>query len=72
MYGRQIGMYCRWGKVKSTNCKVPDALRRVMALCEGKQYCKMEATNSFFGYDPCPGTFKYLEVRMGCAKKEKK
>ncbi|XP_065064980.1 zinc metalloproteinase nas-13-like [Rhopilema esculentum] len=69
MYGRQIGMYCRWGPVKSINCKVPDALQRVRALCEGKQYCKMQANDLFFGYDPCPGTFKYLEVRMGCMKK---
>eukprot|EP00795_Rhopilema_esculentum_P001098 gene1098-15433_t len=68
MYGRQIGMYCRWGPVKSINCKVPDALPRVRALCEGKQYCKMQANDLFFGYDPCPGTFKYLEVRMGCAR----
>ena len=68
MYGRQIGMYCRWGPVKSTNCKVLDALPRVRALCEGKQYCRMQANNLFFGYDPCPGIFKYLEVRMGCVK----
>ncbi|XP_032419915.1 L-rhamnose-binding lectin CSL3-like, partial [Xiphophorus hellerii] len=33
--------------------------------CNGKQWCKVKASNYVFG-DPCYGTYKYLEVEYIC------
>ena len=33
--------------------------------CNGKNSCSIQASNSVFG-DPCPGTYKYLELAYVC------
>ncbi|XP_078656904.1 latrophilin-like protein 1 isoform X2 [Branchiostoma floridae x Branchiostoma belcheri] len=64
-YGR-TGMGC--GGISdnfSLNCSAQDTLRKVRNRCNGLPECTMIAGDVNFG-NPCPGTFKYLEVRMKC------
>ena len=63
-YGRLTGaQVCGWGPIKTTYCKANGALAKVQAHCQGHSHCTLRATNSEFG-DPCPGTYKYLEVTI--------
>ena len=63
-YGRLTGaQVCGWGPIKTTHCKADGALAKVQAHCQGRSHCTLRATNSEFG-DPCPGTYKYLEVTI--------
>ncbi len=34
--------------------------------CQGKIECSFEVNNSWYGTDPCVGTYKYLEVQYEC------
>ena len=52
----------------STRCIQPTSLRQVNSLCAGKSSCSIDVTSSVFG-DPCPGTYKYLEVHYTCKHK---
>ena len=52
-------------KIWSTRCIQPTTLRQVNALCQGKSSCSIDVTSSVFG-DPCPGTYKYIEVHYTC------
>ncbi|XP_078574311.1 adhesion G protein-coupled receptor L2-like isoform X7 [Branchiostoma floridae x Branchiostoma japonicum] len=64
-YGRS-GMGC--GGVSdnfSLNCSAQGTLHIVRNRCNGLPECSMVADDTIFG-DPCPGTHKYLEVRMKC------
>lgn len=36
--------------------------------CDGHPSCSINATNSVFS-DPCPGTYKYLEVEYSCPER---
>jgi len=49
------------------NCRGPwgKGTKIVTPMCEGKQECKVPATDALFG-DPCPLTHKYLEVMYQC------
>ena len=63
-YGRLTGPeVCSWGPIKTTNCKANGTLAKVRAQCQGYSHCTLRATNSEFG-DPCPNTYKYLEVTI--------
>lgn len=49
----------------STRCIQPTTLRQVNKECEGRTTCSIDVTSAVFG-DPCPGTYKYLEVHYTC------
>ena len=49
----------------STSCSSSVSLSKVSEMCNGKQNCDIEASNSIFG-DPCRRTKKYLEVTYTC------
>jgi hypothetical protein len=51
----------------STRCIQPTSLRRVSALCAGQRACTIDVTSAVFG-DPCPDTYKYLEVHYTCVR----
>ena len=53
----------------STRCIQPTSLRQVSTLCTGQTACSIDVTSSVFG-DPCPGTYKYLEVHYTCVRQE--
>ena len=46
-------------------CESAKSLEQVNNLCDDKESCKVSASNRIFG-DPCPGTYKYLEVNYQC------
>jgi len=49
----------------STHCIQPTTLRALTARCGGKQECMFDVNASVFG-DPCPTTYKYMEVHYYC------
>ncbi|KAI0210895.1 hypothetical protein LSAT2_004334 [Lamellibrachia satsuma] len=38
-----------------------------LGLCSGNTTCAIPVMNIYFG-DPCPNTYKYLEVYFACVK----
>uniref|UniRef100_A0A669E3G9 SUEL-type lectin domain-containing protein n=1 Tax=Oreochromis niloticus TaxID=8128 RepID=A0A669E3G9_ORENI len=62
-------MYCTCSyqrpecEVQNAQCANPTS--KVADSCNGKSSCTIEASNTEFG-DPCPGTYKYLEVAYDC------
>ena len=53
--------------MSDTNCRRQDGgdLALVKGLCDGESTCEIDVSNGVFG-DPCPGTYKYLEVTYKC------
>ena len=49
----------------SVNCMSPRTLRVIRARCQGGSECQVPVDSTIFG-DPCPGTFKYIEVHYSC------
>jgi len=50
-------------------CTIPEAVRTVEELCQGKQSCSILTGVTTFGlhtFDPCPGVRKYVEVAYKC------
>ncbi|XP_048753158.2 L-rhamnose-binding lectin CSL3-like [Ostrea edulis] len=64
-YGRRDSTTCPAPGPQNTICVSPNSVSRVRSYCEGRQRCQLEATNAMFD-DFCPGTYKYLEVYVGC------
>ena len=58
---------CPYGRKHDdrTDCINTGTMRRINLECNGKHSCAVPATNAFFG-DPCPGTYKYIEVTYKC------
>ena len=52
----------------STRCIQPTSLRQVNQLCRGQTSCSIDVTSAVFG-EPCPGTYKYLEVHYTCVSR---
>ena len=51
------------------SCTIPEAVRTVEELCQGKQSCSILTGVLAFGLttlDPCPGVRKYAEVAYKC------
>uniref|UniRef100_A0A1I8HJQ1 SUEL-type lectin domain-containing protein n=1 Tax=Macrostomum lignano TaxID=282301 RepID=A0A1I8HJQ1_9PLAT len=69
MYGRQSTKFCPRGRLSArTNCAAKKALAIAKSRCRGRQSCQVPARNSIFG-DPCPGTFKYLQISYRCVQR---
>ncbi|XP_061590866.1 uncharacterized protein LOC133456406 [Cololabis saira] len=66
-YGRRDRSTCSYQKPGSETLKVncSNPAKEVAARCNGKQDCKIPASNSVFK-DPCSDTYKYLEVAYTC------
>ncbi|XP_047452914.1 rhamnose-binding lectin-like [Mugil cephalus] len=66
-YGRRDQTTCIYGRPDSQfqNIYCSEPSNKVAESCDGKNSCIVRAGNSVFG-DPCPGTFKYLEVAYTC------
>ncbi|XP_043959361.1 L-rhamnose-binding lectin CSL3-like [Gambusia affinis] len=66
-YGRTEKKTCRAGRpadqLENTECSTDT--EEVGERCNGKQWCKVKASDYVFG-DPCYGTYKYLEVEYIC------
>nr|XP_054760782.1 rhamnose-binding lectin-like [Lytechinus pictus] len=63
-YGRSASgsVACPHSSIRTTNC-VQDELTYAQGLCQGEQTCDLAC---LFNYDPCPNTFKYLNVTYNC------
>ncbi|KAH3693797.1 hypothetical protein DPMN_081235 [Dreissena polymorpha] len=48
-----------------TSCVSTTSTAKVQSLCNGQNLCRLTASNEILG-DPCPGTYKYLEVTYAC------
>ncbi len=57
------------GNDKDTSCAEPDAENKIRSLCDGQSRCFIPTTVAFFGHDPCPLTYKYVEVTYTCGGK---
>ncbi|XP_078353647.1 rhamnose-binding lectin-like [Oculina patagonica] len=62
-YGRSRQGIC--GSNGNTNCHASNSVTVAKQECDGLESCTLYAKNSIFG-DPCPGTFKYLNVTYNC------
>ena len=49
------------------DCQAGRTLRAMQARCSNQHDCIVPVQSSIFG-DPCPGTFKYIEVHYACRK----
>lgn len=66
VYGRTRGsQVCPHPEITVTNCRSPTSTAKAKSLCNGKKSCRLEANNRVFG-DPCPGNYKYLQVKHTC------
>ncbi|XP_031584930.2 rhamnose-binding lectin-like [Oreochromis aureus] len=66
-YGRRDTTTCSQSRPthEIQNSQCPNPTTKVADSCNGKSSCTIEASNSVFG-DPCPGTYKYLDVVYDC------
>nr|XP_014265748.2 rhamnose-binding lectin isoform X1 [Maylandia zebra] len=66
-YGRDDSTTCSYkrppAQLSNTQCSIPTS--KVAESCNGRNSCSIKVRNSMFG-DPCPGTYKYLEVVYTC------
>ncbi|KAM4569887.1 L-rhamnose-binding lectin CSL3-like [Odontesthes bonariensis] len=67
VYGRRDKTTCATGRPASQiqNVRCSSQSKRVAESCNGKSSCSINVRNSVFG-DPCPGTYKYLELAYTC------
>lgn len=49
-------------------CHSPNSDIVVRQRCDGRVTCNIAAENDVFGADPCPSTYKYLDVHYICEK----
>ena len=58
---------CPHENITDMDCRAPDVLLKMTVRCGNKHKCTVKADHTMFG-DPCPGTFKYLDVIYRCSK----
>ena len=64
-YGRTSRDVCPHAAMSNTNCYAANSMAIVRDMCPLGGACTFTPANGVFG-DPCPGTYKYLEVRYRC------
>uniref|UniRef100_A0A674P809 Adhesion G protein-coupled receptor L3.1 n=1 Tax=Takifugu rubripes TaxID=31033 RepID=A0A674P809_TAKRU len=66
-YGRTDDKICDSDPVQmeNTRCYLPDAYKIMSLRCNNRTQCGVVAGPDVFP-DPCPGTYKYLEVQYEC------
>ncbi|XP_022240024.1 adhesion G protein-coupled receptor L3-like isoform X3 [Limulus polyphemus] len=50
----------------SVDCRSKNSFSVMQSRCAGLPSCTIEVSSKTFGDDPCPGTYKYLEVHYIC------
>uniref|UniRef100_A0A3B4AUT5 SUEL-type lectin domain-containing protein n=1 Tax=Periophthalmus magnuspinnatus TaxID=409849 RepID=A0A3B4AUT5_9GOBI len=67
-YGRTDDKICDSdpAQMENTRCYLPDAYK--IMSCNNRTQCAVVAGPDVFP-DPCPGTYKYLEVQYECVKR---
>ncbi|XP_017281122.1 adhesion G protein-coupled receptor L1 isoform X1 [Kryptolebias marmoratus] len=66
-YGRTDDKICDAdpSQMENTQCYLPDALKIMSQRCNNRTQCVVVAGVDVFP-DPCPGTYKYLEIQYEC------
>ncbi|MED6262136.1 Adhesion G protein-coupled receptor L1 [Ataeniobius toweri] len=66
-YGRTDDKICDADpfQMENTQCYLPDALKIMSQRCNNRTQCVVVAGVDVFP-DPCPGTYKYLEIQYEC------
>ena len=65
-FGRRSNITCPHISIETNDCPSHWAVtQNVRETCEGRQFCHVTAHTDIFT-DPCPGTFKYLELKYTC------
>uniref|UniRef100_A0A8C1PBR2 Adhesion G protein-coupled receptor L2 n=1 Tax=Cyprinus carpio TaxID=7962 RepID=A0A8C1PBR2_CYPCA len=66
-YGRTDNKICDADpfQMENINCYLPDAYKIVSQRCNNRTQCVVITGSDVFP-DPCPGTYKYLEVQYEC------
>ncbi|XP_073715001.1 adhesion G protein-coupled receptor L3 isoform X19 [Misgurnus anguillicaudatus] len=66
-YGRTDDKICDAdpAQMENTRCYLPDAYKIMSQRCNNRTQCALVAGPDTFP-DPCPGTYKYLEVQYEC------
>ncbi|XP_065064969.1 nematocyst expressed protein 6-like [Rhopilema esculentum] len=67
MYGRLTTKICGYGSLRNMSCH-SDVTEIVRGKCQNNMVCKLQVTTEVYG-DPCPGTFKYLQIKYRCTTK---
>lgn len=57
---------CPHDQIKNTNCTSTRSEAIIKTKCDGVPVCSVEVDYDKLGGDPCPGTYKYLEVNFIC------
>ncbi|VDH97519.1 Hypothetical predicted protein [Mytilus galloprovincialis] len=65
VYGRLDTNICPDPRILTTSCMSQTSDALVKTDCNGQTICQLVANNGKFG-DPCPGTYKYLDVTYTC------
>lgn len=67
IFGRTEGSnVCSSTKIKTVECRSTTSETIVKSVCDGKRNCSITVLNNVLGGDPCPGTYKYLNVTFTC------
>lgn len=67
IYGRTEDVrVCYHSQILTTGCVSATSEAIVKTKCNGKSECSIPVTPMELGGDPCPGTYKYLEVNFKC------
>lgn len=53
----------------SVNCFSKNTVELIRRACNGQRQCLLQASTELFG-NPCPNTYKYLEVHYECTNKD--
>ncbi|XP_063060319.1 adhesion G protein-coupled receptor L1-like [Engraulis encrasicolus] len=66
-YGRTDDKICDADpfQMENVNCYLPDAFKIMSQRCNNRTQCVVVAGADVFP-DPCPGTYKYLEIQYEC------
>jgi latrophilin 2 len=66
-YGRTDDKICDADpfQMENINCYLPDAFKIMSQRCNNRTQCIVITGSDVFP-DPCPGTYKYLEVQYEC------
>lgn len=67
IFGRtQDGSVCPHSRIIDTYCTSTTSDAIVNTRCDGNSECSFNVTIMDLGGDPCPGSYKYLEVNFKC------
>ena len=69
-FGRRDNSICPHTAIHSNSCGATTVpYERIHALCTGRTNCKVDVYSATMGGDPCPDTYKYMQLAYSCQGK---